>query len=165
MKLLFVFVLLIPILCLSQEVVLKNINIPGDKSLGVINGAILSENLIGPRKVIFEKNPNQMVLQKIEERKSFRFGLESSDMDKLSTLYSGKIFSPGITEPFIFENKTPEELSVLEVVVFPVILEQPYTLYIDLKVQVSSKTVSVNQIDSDDAGTYNAKITIYLTEI
>jgi hypothetical protein len=165
MKKWLLFLVLIPLICSSQDIVLKNINIPGAISVGVINGAVLSENLIGPRKVIFEKDPNKMIFQKTEERKSFRFGEGSSVSDKLTTLYSGKIFSPGILEPFIFENKTPEELSTIEVTVYPTHLEQPYTLFIDLKVQTSSKPVIKNQNDSDDAGTYNAKINISLIEI
>lgn len=165
MKKWLLFWVLIPTLCYSQDVVLENISIPGTKSVGIINGAILAENLIGPRKVIFEKDPNNMILQKAEEIKSFRFVEGSLNMDKLTTLYSGRIFSPGILEPFIFENKTPEELSVIEVIVYPIHLEQPYTLFIDLKVQTSSKPVIKDQNDSDDAGIYNAKINISLIEI
>ncbi len=165
MKKWLLFWVLIPTLCYSQDIILKNISIPGTISVGIINGAILAENLIGPRKVIFEKDPNNMILQKTEDKKSFRFGEGSSNMDKLTTFYSGRIFSPGILEPFIFENKTPEELSIIEVVVYPIHLEQPYTLFIDLKVQTSSKPVTKDQTDSNDAGIYSAKINISLIEI
>lgn len=165
MKKWLLFLVLMPFICSSQDIVLKNISIPGATSMGIINGVVLGENLTGPIKVIFEKDPDKMVFQKTEERKSFRFREGSTNLDKLTTLYSGKIFSPGILEPFIFENKTPEELSIMEVTVYPEHLEQPYTLFIDLKVQISSNPTTKNQTDSDDAGTYNAKINIILFKI
>ncbi|QQG52983.1 MAG: hypothetical protein HY931_01985 [Candidatus Falkowbacteria bacterium] len=161
-RLLLFLVLLAPIISFSQNMILPNISVPGGISTGVISGAILSENLIGPRKILFLGN--QSVLQKEESgKKSLEFGVSVPNIDRLTTLYSGKIFSPGIIEPFVFENKTSEELSLMEITVFPKILEQPYTLFIDLAVQVSSKLVQDNQ--SDDAGIYTAKINIRLTKI
>lgn len=158
--LLFFFILLGPLICLSQSIILQNIKTPGETSQGSVKGAILGENIIGPRKVLFLGE--QMVLQKEEERKS-SFGFGVSKVDKLPTLYSGKISSPGIIEPFVFENKTPEELVLLEIIVFPTILEQPYTLYIDLTVLTSTKPISAPE--SDDAGEYTARLSITLTEI
>lgn len=161
-SLLLFLVLLAPIISFSQNMILPNISVPGGISTGVISGAILSENLIGPRKVLFFGD--QSVLQKEESgKKSLEFGFGIPGIDRLATRYSGKIFSPGIIEPFVFENKTSEELSLMEITVFPKILEQPYTLFIDLAVQVSSKLVQDNQ--SDDAGIYTAKINIRLIKI
>jgi hypothetical protein len=161
-RLLLFLVLLAPIIGFSQNIVLPNINVPGGISVGAISGAILSENLIGPRKILFFGD--QSVLRKEEfGKKSLEFGFSTPNIDRLATRYSGKIFSPGIIEPFVFENKTPEELSLMEIVVFPRILEQPYTLFIDLAVQASSKPVQNNQ--SDDAGIYTAKINISLIKI
>lgn len=155
-------VLLAPIVCFSQNIILPNISVPGEISVSAINGAILSENLIGPRKILF--TGDQTGLQKEEAgKKSVGFGFSAPNIDRLATRYSGKIFSPGIIEPFVFENKTPEELSLMEMMVFPKILEQPYTLFIDLVVQTSSKPVQDNQ--SDDAGIYTAKINITLVKI
>lgn len=161
-RLLFFLVLLAPIISFPQNIILPNINVPGGISVGAVNGAILSENLIGPRKILFFGD--QSVLQKEEAgKKSLGFGFGVPSIDMLATRYSGKIFSPGIIEPFVFENKTPEELSVMEITVFPKILEQPYTLFIDLAVQTSSKPAQDNQ--SDDAGIYTAKINISLIKI
>jgi len=161
MKLLLFLVLLTPLICCSQDIVLSNINIPGKTSVGVINGAVLGENLLGPKRIIFVWEQGD--LQKIQtEKKSSKFTVETSHVEKIPTLYSGRIFSPGIIEPFVFKDKTQEELSILEVKVFPIRLEEPYTLFIDLIVQVSSEPVKSNK--SIDAGDYTAKISIKLIE-
>jgi len=162
LKMLFFLAFLIPLFCSAQNIILPNINIPGSSSVGAISGAVLGENLIGPRQVIFLQD--QMILQKNEiGKKSSGRSVAALNIDKLPTLYSGRIFSPGILEPFVFVNKTPEELALIKVVVFPLRLEIPYTLYLDLEVKTSSKPVSANQ--SDDAGMYNAKIIINLIKI
>jgi hypothetical protein len=155
-------VLLAPIIGFSQNIILPNISVPGEISVSAISGAVLSENLIGPRRILFSGDLSG--LQREETgKKSLGFGFSTPGIDRLATRYSGKIFSPGIIEPFVFENKTPEELSLMEIMVFPKILEQPYTLFIDLAVQTSSKPVQDNQ--SDDAGIYTAKINISLIKI
>ena len=162
LKMLLFLAFLIPLFCSAQNVILPNINVPGSSSVGGMSGAVLGENLIGPRQVIFLQD--QMILQKNEiGKKSSGSNGTALNINKLPTLYSGRIFSPGITEPFVFINKTPEELALIKVVVFPLRLELPYTLYLDLEVKTSSKPVSANQ--SDDAGIYNAKITISLIKI
>ena len=154
-------VLLTPLICYSQDIVLPNINIPGGTSVGVINGAVLGENLIGPRKIIFIWEQGD--LQKIQiKNKSSRFTEETSPVEKIPTLYSGRIYSPGIIEPFVFKDKTQEELSIIEVKVFPIRLEEPYTLFIDLIVQASTDPVTSKK--SIDAGIYTAKISINLIE-
>jgi len=159
MKLLLFLVLLTPVICYSQDIVLSNINIPGKTGVGVINGAVLGENLLGPRKIIFILEQGD--LQKIQnEKKSSRSKVETSHIEKIPTLYSGRIFSPGIIEPFVFKDKTQEELSVIEAKVFPIRLEEPYTLFIELTVQAFSEPVKSNK--SIDAGDYNAKISINL---
>jgi len=96
-----------------------------------------------------------------EETNSSGGGIGS--FDRLLTLFSGRIYSPGISEPFIFENKTPEELVQMEVTMFPDFLELPYTLFLDLTVQVSSHPKSADV--SDDAGEYGAVITVTLTQL
>jgi hypothetical protein len=159
-KMLSLFIFLMPFVCLSQNIILQNIDVPGQISTGIINGVILGENLIGPRKVSF--SGDQMILQK-EEIKNNSFSKNGLSVDILPTFYSGKIFSPGIIEPIFFENKIPEELILFEVTVFPKILEQPYTLYIDLIIRTSSAPISSEK--SDDAGDYTARISINLTEI
>ncbi len=152
---LFLF-LLIPIMCFSQqELKLTNVNAPGGKSEGVIR-ALIGQNLFGPKKVKFFGIPDEMVFQRNEKQKSGR-GLIS--YDKLSTLYSGKIYSSGIVEPYIFENKTPEELVSLEIIVFPKMQGVPYFLYLDLKVQAMTKTIGSL---SDDAGVYASKLKVKL---
>ena len=162
-RILFFFVLLVPFFGFTQDIILPNISLPGGVSVGAINGAVLGENLIGPRKILFSANK----LQKEEVGKKISgFGVATTNVDQLSTLYSGKIFSPGVDNVFVFENKTSEELSLLEVTLFPKILELPYTLFIDLVIRTTSKPISANPLEkSDDAGKYAAKILISLMEI
>lgn len=164
-KLLLLLVLIAPFFCNAQNLVLPNISIPGGIRIGAMNGAVLGENLIGPRKILF--SGNQLILQREETgNKPTGFGVAAPNIDKLPTLYSGRIFSEGIIEPYVFTNKTPEELVLIEVTVFPKILEQPYTLFIDLVVQTSSKPVQASQTNqSDDAGEYKAKILVSIIEI
>ena len=159
-KLLMFLVFLVPIFCFAQDIILPNISMPGGFSIGAINGAMLGENLIGPRKILFSGSQFQKEEVGI---KTSGFGVRATNIDKLQTFYSGRIFSPGIIEPFVFENKTSEELAMLEVKVFPKILEQPYTLSLDLIIRTSSKPISAEQ--SDDAGKYETKILITLIEI
>lgn len=162
-KLLMFLVFLVPIFCFAQDIILPNINIPGGFSIGTINGAVLGENLIGPRKILF--SGSQFQREEVGKKVS-GFGVAATNIDQLSTLYSGKIFSPGVDKVFVFENKTAEELALLEVTVFPKILEQPYTLFIDLVIRTTSKPISVISSEkSDDAGKYTAKILITLIEI
>ena len=153
MKLLtFLLFLLVSHYCYSQNAVLPSIAIPGSTSIGGIKGAVLGENLFGPRKILF--SGNLMNLERVETGS----GKVALGKDKLTTLYSGRIFSPGIMEPFIFTDKTPEELVLIQGLVFPLMLEQPYTLYIDLEVKTSTKPTSASL--SDDAGIYNAQVNI-----
>jgi hypothetical protein len=160
-RFLVILVLLTPLFCLSQEIVLSSIKVPGSTSVGVISGAVLDENLLGPRKIIFFSEQGD--LQKRQaEKKSSGIGAETSQSEKIPTLYSGRIFSPGIIEPFVFKDKTKEELTILEVKVFPIRLEEPYTLYIDLTVQASSPPVKSNK--SVDAGDYTANLSINLIQ-
>ncbi len=146
-KLLIMFFLL-PTICFSQDIILPSISVPGGTGNMVIKGALLDENLVGPSTIAFSGNS----FQKQRTKKS--------TIDELSTLYSGRIYSPGIIAPFVFENKTPEELYQIEVRVFPIMLEMPYSLYFDLTIQASSKSISSG--DLDEAGQYNANITINL---
>ena len=164
-KFLFLFVLIIPLVCYSQNIVSADINILNNNNTGLINGAILGENLIGPRKVIF--SGNQMTLERrAGENRISSFGFASSKNDRLPTLYSGKIFSEGIIEPFVFENKTPEELIAMEVLVFPKFLEHPYTLFINILVSVPIKEPSFNSDHhSYDAGEYKADLVVEIIGI
>lgn len=160
LKLLFYLALLTPILCNSQNnLILPSIAVPGSTSIGVFNGVILGQNLMGPRRISF--SGNQMNLERKETgRTTSGSSTTRASTDKLTTLFSGRIFSPGLSEYFKFENKTQEELTLIEVRVFPIRLEQPYTLCLDLKVQVSTKPISVNQ--SDDAGVYTGNLNVNL---
>jgi hypothetical protein len=87
-------------------------------------------------------------------------GSSTGAKDMLATLFTLRIFSPGITQPVLLENKTQEELNLIEVRVFPVNLGMPYNLFLDLKVQTSTKPVSASQ--SDDAGDYTGNFTVNL---
>lgn len=159
-KLLMFLVFLVPIFCLAQDIILPNISTPSGFSIGTMNGVMLGENLIGPRKILFSGSQFQREEMGI---KISGFGVRAPNIDKLQTFFSGRIFSPGIIEPFVFENRTPEELNMLEITVFPKILEQPYSLFMDLIIRTSSKPISAEQ--SDDTGKYETKILITLIEI
>lgn len=148
-------VLLTPLFCFSQEVVLSSMKVPGSTSVGVISGAVLGENLLGPRKIVFSSEQGDLQKRQVE-KKSAKAGKDVS----IPTLYSGRIFSPGIIEPVVFKDKTKEELVLLEAKVFPIRLEEPYTLYIDLTVSASSAPVKSNK--SVDAGDYTANLSINL---
>lgn len=148
MKKLILLFFLLPTICLSQEVLLPNIAIPGETSKQFINAVVLGENIVGPSTVFFSVNS----LQKEKKKKN--------SISNLTTLYSGSIYSPGIIEPFVFKDKTPEELNLLEAQIFPLMLEMPYTLFIDIKIVVYSK--SIDSKDLDEAGHYTAKIKVHL---
>ena len=164
-KFLFLFVLIIPLACYSQNITSADINILNDSNTGLINGVMLGENLIGPRKIVF--SGNQMTLKREDEgNKIPKFGYTSSKIDRLETLYSGKIFSEGIIEPFVFENKTPEEIIAMEVLVFPKFLEHPYSLFIDLLILVPTKQPSLNlDHQSYYAGKYRANLVVEIIGI
>ncbi len=137
----------------QQEIKLSDINKPGED--GVVKQTfVLAENLFGPHKVVFSGNaPGGAIptLSKEEQGKSGSF-------DKLEVLFSGKIYSSNMTEPIIFENKTPEELVLMEISIFPTILEQPFTLFMDLSIKASSKPIGA--VLSDDAGTYSGVLIV-----
>ena len=63
----------------------------------------------------------------------------------------------------MFENKTPEELVLIEIPIFPTILEQPFTLFMDLSIKASSKTIGT--VLSDDAGEYRAILNVNLIKL
>ena len=152
-------VLLTPLFCFSQEIVLSSMKVPGSTSVGVISGAVLGENLLGPIKIVFSSEQSDLQKRQVE-KKSSKIGAGTSQPEKIPTLYSGRIFSPGIIEPFVFKDKTKEELVLLEAKVFPIRLEEPYTLYIDLTVSASSAPVKSNK--SVTAGDYIANLSINL---
>ena len=161
MKVLFFLFLLAPFICLSQELVLPKTNIAITKNASVISSAVLGENIIGPRKILFFGD--QLDLQRKEEGNSSSRNNVKGVFELLPTHFSGRIHSPGIIEPFIFTDKSPAEMLLMEVTVFPIHLEEPYTLFIDLEVKTSPKSKPDNQ--SFDAGIYNAIINVNLTEI
>ncbi|MFA5095474.1 MAG: hypothetical protein WC447_02335 [Candidatus Paceibacterota bacterium] len=148
---------------LSQEQIkLANINKPGDVVISEKIGIVLAENLFGPHKVVFSGNsPGSPVPVLSREEKSNSGGKNS--FDKLVILFSGKIYSPNMAEPILFENKTAEQIVLLEIPVFPTILEQPFNLYLDLKIQTVSKPIN-NKL-SDDAGEYLAVLNLTLTKL
>lgn len=164
-KFLFLFVLMTPFICYSQNIRSVDINILNNTNTGHINGVVLGENLIGPRKIVF--SGNEMTLERRERVNIIsEFGFSSSKTDRLETMYSGKIFSEGIIEPFVFENKTPEELIAMEVLVFPKFLEHPYTLFISILVSVPILQPSFNSdYHSYDAGEYRADLVVEIIGI
>lgn len=143
----------------QQEIKLSDINKPGENGVVEQLGIVLAENLFGPHKVVFSGNaPGGAIptLSKEEQGKSGSF-------DKLEVLFSGKIYSPNMAEAILFENKTPEELVLMEISIFPTILEQPFTLFMDLSIKASSKPIGT--VLSDDAGIYRAVLNVGLVKI
>ena len=161
LKLLLYLALLTPIVCHSQNnLILPSIAVPGATSIGVFNSLILGQGLMGPRRITF--SGNQMNLERKETGKTIS-GSSTGASDKLTTLFTLRIFSPGITQPVLLENKTQEELNLIEVRVFPVNMGMPYNLFLDLKVQASTKPISASQ--SDDAGNYLGQFIVNLIGI
>lgn len=152
---LFFLFLFLPFLGFSQGFVLPNITIPGQTSEGEIKSVVLKENILGPKRLVFFADYFQ--------KKETGFNCLDCGFDKLEVKYSGRIFSPGILEPFIFQDKSPEELRLIEYLAFPLILEQPYTLYLDLFIRVTSSPISKDK--SSDAGVYNSKFVCKIEEI
>jgi hypothetical protein len=138
----------------AQGFQLNSIKTPGSKSMNSIKNILLGENVIGPRKVVFV---GDLVFCKTES------GENSKEVDLLDALYSGRIYYEGMEEPFVFENKTPEEIRQLEIIIFPRFLEMPYKLFLDLDVVVNSKEIG-NKM-SNDAGEYNCRGVINLIAI
>lgn len=146
----------------QEEIKLSDIRRPGNTGLGEKPGLVLAENLIGPYKVVFSGNSPGNPVPVLSREETGIFGGKSS-FDKLAVLFSGKVYSPLMAEPILFIDKTPEELVRLEIMVFPSILEQPYALFLDLKVQAASKTAG-NAL-SDDAGHYAAFLNVGLIKL
>jgi hypothetical protein len=156
-------VFLFPLAAFSQEEIkLSDINKPGDTGIVEKQGIVLAENLLGPYKVVFSGNAPGSAIPVLSKEETSNSGGKSS-FDKLAVLFSGRVYSPNMAEPILFENKTPEELVLLEIPVFPTILEQPYTLYLDLKIQAVSKPI-IDKL-SDDAGKYSAVLNVSLIKI
>ena len=157
-------ILLFSVAIFSDEIRLSNIAVPGGSGDVTRTGIVLGEDLTGFYEVLFSgiaPESSVPVLSR-EETNSSESGIGS--YDRLMTLYSGKIYSsPEIIEPFVFENKTPEEFIQMKVNVFPDFLEQPFTLYLDLTIQASSHPKE-DEI-SNDAGEYGAMITVTLIKI
>lgn len=160
MKIIIFLICLIPFTGFSQEIVLKSVSAPGQSSIIVVDQLLQFENNVGPKKVTFPSN--EMILKRQESEKGL-FGTKGLGIDELQTFYSGKIFSEDIQEPFIFENKTPEELRTLEIAIFPNFLERPYTLYLSLKIEIISDPISSN--NSDDAGRYTARFSVSINKL
>ncbi len=159
----FRIVLFLVILIFSVSGFSEEITIPGGSKSIIRTGLVLGENLIGPRKVVFSGMGPGIVVPALSKEETNSSGNATGSFDRLLTLFSGKIYSPGISEPFIFENKTPEEFVQMETIMFPDYLEQPYTLFLNLTVQVASHPKNADV--SDDAGEYGAAITVTLTQL
>ena len=147
-------ILFLPFFSFSQEFVLSKILIPGEEKISEQKAVLISKDTFGPKKIFL----SSQCLKKQEEGEN-----TSGEIDQLQTSYSGLIYSPGIIEPFRFDNISPEELRMLDIVVYPSYLEQPYSLYLDLIIKYSSKAINSNQ--SDDAGVYNTKLIIKINEL
>ena len=142
----------------QQEIKLSDINKPGETGIGEKLGIMLAENLIGPYEVMFSGNSPGNAVPVLSKQETGK-----SSFDKLAVLFSGKIYSPNMAEPIMFENKTPEEIVLLKIPVYPTILEQPYMLFMDLSIKASSKSISAEL--SDDAGIYQAVLNVSLVKI
>ena len=145
----------------QQEIKLSGIQKPGGSGFSDIRGIVLAENLLGPRKLVFSGNAPGSALPVISKEELGPSGGKGS-FDKLAVQFSGKIYSPNMAEPVIFENKTPEELVRLEFPILPIALDQPYMLFIDLSINVISKPIGMTL--SDDAGTYRAVLNVILID-
>jgi hypothetical protein len=143
----------------QQEIKLTDIAKPGAMGIAEQKGIVLAENTFGPCTVVFSGNAPGSALPVLSKEEQGKWGGKGS-FDKLTVLFSGKIYSPNMAEPIVFENKTPEELTLLEIPVFPVILEQPYPLFMDLTVKALSKPVGPSLMD--DAGSYRAVLNVTL---
>lgn len=154
-KFIILIVLLLPFVCFSQEVILNKIEILGGTSITHQNNLLLSENTLGPIKVEFLGGV-EMVRQEQGQSKE-------KNEDRLKILFSGRIHSEMVVEPFIFTNKTTEELIQLQILIFPNHLQQPYDLYLDLEMSVTSK--QIGEKNSSDAGEYNSILRVNLTKI
>jgi hypothetical protein len=146
----------------QQEIKLSDINKPGENGIAEKQGILLGENLFGPHKLVFSGNSPGTVLPVLSKEEQGKMGGKGT-FDKLAVLFSGKIYSPNMTEPIMFENKMPEELVLLEIPIFPTILEQPYTLFMDLTIKASSKPIGMALVD--DAGVYRAFLNVSLIRI
>jgi len=143
----------------QQEIILPDINTPGGNVIAERKGIILAENIFGPRKVIFSGlAPGSAVPVLSKEEQGRSNGKRA--FDKLEMSFSGKIYSPNMLEPVIFENKKPEELVRLEFLIFPNILEQTYTLFMDLSIKANSSPIGTGLLD--DAGIYRAVLNVSL---
>jgi hypothetical protein len=146
----------------QEEIKLSNIQKPGDTGIAAKPGIVLAENFLGPCKVTFSGNSPGHSVPALSKEEAGPSGGRGS-FDKLAVLYSGRVYSPNLAEPVLFENKTPEELALLEIPVFPTILEQPYTLLLDLTIRAASKPIPGAL--SDDAGVYAAYLNVILIKI
>jgi hypothetical protein len=146
----------------QEEIKLSNIQKPGDASVAAKPGIVLAENYLGPCKVTFSGNSPGHAVPALAREEAGPGGGKGT-FDKLVVLFSGRVYSPNMAEPVIFENKTPEELALLEIPVFPTIPEQPYTLLLDLTIRAASKPIPSTL--SDDAGVYAAFLNVILVKI
>jgi hypothetical protein len=146
----------------QQEIKLSDINKPGENGIAEKQGIMLAEYLFGPHKVVFSGYAPGSAVPVLSKEEQGKSGGQGS-FDKLAVLFSGKLYSQNMAEPIIFENKTPEELVLLEIQILPIILEQPYTLFMDLSIRASSN--SIGKILSDDAGSYQAVLNVILINI
>jgi len=156
-------VLIFVILVFSALGFSNQITMPGGSGNIIRTGLVLGENLIGPCIVTFSGTAPGSSIPVLSREETNSSGSKIGSYDKLLSLFSGRIYSPGISEPFVFENKTPEELDQMEVTMFPDFPLQHYTLFLDLTVQVTSHLKNADV--SDDAGEYGAMITVTLTQL
>jgi hypothetical protein len=146
----------------QQELKLTDIAKPGDMGIAEQKAIVLAENMFGPCKVVFSGNAPGSALPVLSKEEQGKWGAKGS-FDKLEIVFSGKIYSPNLGEPFLFENKTPEELGLLEIPIFPIILEQPYPLFMDLTIKAKSKPIGSALLD--DAGIYRAILNVTLVKM
>lgn len=136
---------------------------PGESAVIGLKRVVIGEDLIGPYKVRFSGVGSQNLPYLVKKESKQGGSRSGPSYDKLKTVFSGKIQSPGINEPFKFKNKTPEELSQMEVDIYPKFIDRPYTLYLHLKARVTSHPIEDEE--SNDAGEYKARISVNLNQI
>lgn len=146
----------------QQEIKLSDINKPGENGFVEQRGIVLAENILGPHKVVFSGNAPGGAIPTLSKEEQGRSGGKGV-FDKLEVLFSGKIYSSNMAEPILFENKTPEELVLMEIPIFPTILEQPFMLFMDLSIKASSKPLGA--VLSDDAGAYTGTLNVSLIKL
>jgi len=99
----------------SQIEVNGKIEKPGQSKVLISEGILIGKDLTGPCIVKFHGEFLEAPVTALLRKESGSDGF----YDKLETLFSGEIESSEINKSIVFRNKTPEELSQMEVEITP----------------------------------------------